>query len=356
MERVKQVAWISAAVLLVGVNLYFLGRLLGFLLPVLLPFALAVILSLFLEPGIKMLQQYARFPRSLAVVTMIMLLFSVISSLLTWGVWRLTRELGLLSTNFPFFIKKLQDTLQHQIDRIMNIYGNLPPSLIDYVDSAIQSVVVWLKGALLVVFTEGVTVASEVPGGVLIVFITIVATYFISRDKENIRAFWLRVAPAPWGQHTVTVGKQVFQAFLNYLRAQIILVSITTIISILGLMIIGVPYAVTVGLLVGFFDLIPVLGPSTVFLPWILWLIFTGGVAMAWKVAVVYGVVITVRQLLEAKVVSANLGLHPLAVLAAMYVGLKIMGVMGLILGPIVLIIVQAAGKAVMEARQLNKI
>ncbi|RYD06576.1 hypothetical protein N752_02600 [Desulforamulus aquiferis] len=82
--------------------------------------------------------------------------------------------------------------------------------------------------------------------------------------------------PAPFGERSLHVLKAVFGAFLGYIRAQGILVSISTFISILGLYIIGAEYALTMGLLIGFFDIIPVLGPSTVILPWVIWSLVSG--------------------------------------------------------------------------------
>jgi predicted PurR-regulated permease PerM len=59
-----------------------------------------------------------------------------------------------------------------------------------------------------------------------------------------------------------------------------------------------------------------------------------------------------VRAVMEAKVVAVNLGLHPLAVLMAMYIGLKTIGVLGLVLGPIMVVAVQATVKAVQSVHK----
>jgi predicted PurR-regulated permease PerM len=118
------------------------------------------------------------------------------------------------------------------------------------------------------------------------------------------------------------------------------------IISIAGLYLSGAQYALTVGLLVSFFDLIPVLGPATVYLPWIIWSFVSGSTAFGVKLTVLYLTVLVVRQVMETKIVSANLGLHPLATLVAMYAGLKTIGIPGLVLGPIVMIAAMAVFKA----------
>jgi len=182
--------------------------------------------------------------------------------------------------------------------------------------------------------------------------VTVLATYFVSRDRDEIIRFWLRTVPPPWGERTVSAGREVLNAFLGYLRAQLFLISLTTLISIVGLRVIGAKYALTVGLLVGFFDLIPVLGPATVYLPWAAWAFISGSFGFGLKILILYAVVWAVRQMLEARVVAANLGLHPLAVLVAMYAGLKSVGVAGLVLGPVLLIAALAAIKAYLAAKK----
>ncbi|KUK81852.1 MAG: putative permease, partial [Pelotomaculum thermopropionicum] len=146
---------------------------------------------------------------------------------------------------------------------------------------------------------------------------------------------------------TIIVIREIGVAFVGYLKAQSILIFISTVISVVGLYLAGAEYALTMGLIMGFFDLIPVLGPATIYIPWAIWSFITGATGFGIKITILYVIVLLSRQFLEAKIVAANLGLHPLATLIAMYAGLKTMGLIGLILGPILLIAVQAIIKAV---------
>jgi sporulation integral membrane protein YtvI len=157
---------------------------------------------------------------------------------------------------------------------------------------------------------------------------------------------FFRLIPAPWEEKLVYVSKEVAIGFGGYIKAQLIIMSISMLISIVGLYIIGSEYALTLGLLAGFLELLPVLGPSMIYLPWIIWLVAYGDFTLAIKIGVLFVVLLTVRQMFEARIISANLGLHPLAVLAAMYIGLKLIGVTGLFIGPILLVALQAVIKA----------
>ncbi|MDW7676016.1 MAG: AI-2E family transporter, partial [Bacillota bacterium] len=86
----------------------------------------------------------------------------------------------------------------------------------------------------------------------------------------------------------------------------------------------------------------PIIGPGLVFIPWALILLLLGNTGFALALLFLYGMIILVRSLLEPKVVADNIGLHPLTTLISIYVGLKALGVLGIILGPIIVIIIKA--------------
>lgn len=345
-EWVKRVLSIAGVILAAGAALVILWYALRFLFPALLPFFLAAVLSLFIEPGVRLLETRLRLPRNLSVVLVMLVVLGIIGLLLTLAVLRMIAELGHLSVVLPDYIAGLRQTVEELIENAARLRGTLDPVVLRYLEGAIASATASLEQVAMVAVRSTLNVVTGIPGAILIILVTLLATYFFSRDKRVIVNFWLRFLPAPWAERTLTVGRQAFGAFLAYIRAQLILVSISTAITIVGLLLIGCRYALTIGLLVGLFDLIPVLGPATIFVPWIGYAFLTGATVYAIKLAVLYAAVFLVRQMSEAKVVAANLGLHPLAVLAAMYIGLKLLGVAGLFLGPILLIVIQAGYKA----------
>ena len=129
------------------------------------------------------------------------------------------------------------------------------------------------------------------------------------------------------------------QALLGFITAQFTLLSLTTIVILIGLLILRVDYAITIALLFGFIDFIPYVGTGSIFIPWITYELITGDTGFAIGLAVLYIIVIVQRQLIEPKVLSSSIGLDPLATLVALFIGYKWMGFFGLILGPIILVI-----------------
>ncbi len=317
-----------------------------YILPILIPFIIALIVSVIMEPVIRILQRKLKMPRGFAVMTSMIVVFGGITVLISVIILQLISELIQLSISLPTVAVELSLYYQELVEKITAFYITLPPGLISSIEQNINNLVASLQGLISKAVNSIFLYMSFVPGTLAVLVVSLLATYFLARDRYQIADLVVRIIPAPWGDKAIAVLQEISRAFVGYLRAQVILVSITTVLSVAGLYLIGAEYALTIGLLIGLFDLIPVLGPATIYIPWIIWSFATGAVGFGVKMTILYAVVLLVRQFSEARIVAANLGLHPLATLAAMYAGLKTIGFFGLILGPILLIAIQAVIKA----------
>lgn len=99
------------------------------------------------------------------------------------------------------------------------------------------------------------------------------------------------------------------------------------------------PYAVIVALVIAVFDILPVLGTGGVLLPWAAVMLVTGNYSFAAGLFILYLVITIVRNSLEPRSVGKQMGLHPLITLIAMFVGLELGGLAGLILLPMAVVI-----------------
>ncbi|MCL6478107.1 MAG: sporulation integral membrane protein YtvI [Peptococcaceae bacterium] len=317
------------------------------LLYILVPFIIAGLLALLMEPLVRWFTARARISRPLAAALSMFVVFGSLSLLTVLVVSRLVRELIDLSVSLPRYVKPVQEFIIYSFERSKILYFSLPPEVTEEIAKRLSSLTTTLSDFASSLAHFMLNFASALPGAVLGIIVVFIATYFFSRDRSLIVKFWVAVIPQPWGEKSLQIIREIAHAFISYVRAQAFLVSLTTVQAIVGLYILGAKYALTVGFLIGLFDMIPVLGPATIIIPWAIWSFIAGNIAFGVKLVILYLFIWIVRQLLEARVVAANLGMHPLAVLLAMYVGLKVIGVAGLIFGPIALIAIQATYKAV---------
>lgn len=317
-----------------------------YVLPILLPFIIALIIGLFMEPVIKILQQRVKMPRGFAVLAAMMLVFGSIGVVLTAVIIRLVTELIQISVSLPGLSIEIRNYILVMTEKITAFYVTLPTAVTTSLEQNINNIISSLQNMASMVANSLLSFISMLPGTFMLLVVILLSSFFIARDKQLIIDFFIRLIPAPWGEKIITAAREVAAAFLSYVKAQAILIFISTCLSVAGLYIIGADYALLMGILIGVFDMIPVLGPATIYLPWLIWSFATGATAFGVKLAVLYVVVSVARQILETKIVSGNLGLHPLATLVSMYAGLRTLGLAGLVIGPILLIAIQSFYKA----------
>lgn len=335
-----------------------IGALIAYLLfkyvaPLFAPFIVAVFLAFLIEPIVKLLQNKVNISRGPAVGLSMLTVFGGLGVLLTLVITRLIIELVHLSAFLPQYINNMKSVFLSWRVKVEEYYFALPPDVLNFINKKLSSSAYSLDSFLVKAQTVTGNIldfvmgfVSAVPVWVILIIISGIATFFMSKDKKIIVSFWLSFIPAPWGRKSIEIVKEVFNAIIVYLRAQIILITITFLQSLIGLYIIGAPYALLMGMAIGIADLIPILGPSSIYLPWVIWEFATGNSVFAIKLLVLYAIVIVVRQILETKIVSSSMGLHPLATMISMYVGLQLFGATGVIAGPLFLIALKAFASA----------
>ena len=140
----------------------------------------------------------------------------------------------------------------------------------------------------------------------------------------------------------------------GYLKAEISLILVSFVISLIGLYILqftgfNIEYPLLMALAIGFVDALPILGSGTIMLPWAVISALNGDLNLGIGIIVLWVIMSVVRQILEPKIVSGNIGIHPIFTLIAMYTGFKVIGIMGMLIGPIVLIILKSIFSSIIE-------
>ncbi|NMA55194.1 MAG: sporulation integral membrane protein YtvI [Firmicutes bacterium] len=311
---------------------------LRYLLPLILPFAFGAFLALMLEPIVSHIQSKGRLPRPLA--TTITIIGAVVVTIL--AVILLSASVALdvkqIIQHLPTYSRSMIKTLQQAVTQLTIFYGRLPVPLLHAAEQGVlrlYTIIDNLLGKLL-------GSLGALPYLVLNLVISFIAAYFVSKDRDKLTNAVLSLLPANGVRHLRTLTHDVLESLVGLVWAQIILVTITTLVTLLGLWLLKVPYPVFISLLCGLLDIIPVLGPGLVLIPWATMALIGGAPALALGILLVYVAMIFTRQVLQAKIIGTHTGLHPLAVLVSLYLGIKLFGSYGIILGPFTLIVLRS--------------
>lgn len=140
--------------------------------------------------------------------------------------------------------------------------------------------------------------------------------------------------------------RDLIKSLGGYLKAEATLILVSFIISLIGLyglsfMGFSIEFPLLMAIFIGFVDALPILGSGSVMIPWAIICGLNGDLNLGIAIIVLLVIMSVVRQLLEPRLVSKNIGVHPIFTLLAMYTGFKFIGIMGMLLGPIILIILK---------------
>ena len=318
-----------------------LGRVLSYFPMVFMPFIFAILLALLIEPVVVLFEKYLRIKRIWAVFLSLTLVIGGFVSILILLVAVTIKEMSALYRLALSYSDQIIGQVMNFLSefRLSYLQLNLPPQVQLTVQENLQKGLQLLQHLMndsINTLMEGL---ASLPGLMVFVGIATVATFFIIKDRALIKSFVIEILPGAARNQSRELITELIKTLSGFFRAYSILITITAIITLVSLKILGVKYAFTLGILVGILDILPVLGPGAIMVPWIVWEFMVGNTGMGISLLVVYSSISVVRQFLEPQIVGDSIGLHPLATLISLYVGLQLGGLAGMIMGPVLVVI-----------------
>lgn len=320
---------------------------LGFKLAIFyMPFLIAFIISLILEPTIKFIMKKTKMKRKTSSIIVFIIAIAIIIGLLVWGITVLISETSNILSNFNQYVDMAYNMIQDLISKIDFSRIQIPESVMNTIQSSamdfIGTATNWAKDVL----TGFIGLITSIPTIGIYVAVTLLSLYFICVDKIYMLDQLEHHLPETWVKRIGVHLKGLIGALGGYLKAEVILIIISFVISLIGLYVFhfigwNVEYPLLMALIIGFVDALPIFGSGTVMLPWAIFTAFMGDIRLAIAIFVLWAIMSIVRQFIEPRIVSGQIGIHPIFTLIAMYTGFKFMGVIGMLIGPIILIILK---------------
>ena len=310
-----------------------------------MPFITALILSLILEPIVKLFQKF-KLRRGISVVLSILLFLGVFIAFSIFAVTRIVYEFIKLYDRLPNYYEWLYNLASEIVQQATELYLQLTPEALNIIQDVLKTIFAKATTFLSHTTTILIDILTALPSTMIFVIITLIATFFLTKDKYLIKDFVFRQLPSSWGTKLTSLKTDLFEALIGFLKAQSIILSVTFIESFIGLTFIGVDYAFTLAIIIALLDILPVLGTGGIYVPWAIANFVMGNYRLGVALLVIYGIITVVRYMIEPKVVGQQLGIHPVLTLMSMFAGMKLIGAAGLILGPTTVVALKACQHA----------
>lgn len=284
-------------------------------LPLILPFILAFLVAVLIRPPVRWLRKYLHLKESIGAVLVLTAAGGLILLLVYYGGGLLFREMQGLWSDFRQFLATLQNqNLLRQFVPYESILETSVHACINYCMSHSPAAVRWCTGF----FTA--------------VFVFFIASVLAAEEMERLHQ---RLTLCIFYKELVDFGVFLSKVCGKWLRVQIMIMLITMFISGTGLWITGFSYALLLGILIGLVDVLPILGTGTIYLPWLIWEFLNRHPGRGFSLLIIYLICYLVRELMENVLMGKCMGITAFEFLAAVYVGLKLFGTAGFILGPL---------------------
>lgn len=312
-----------------------------YLLPLVVPFVFAFVCAKMMKPVVQKLHKFSHMNEKLCSVIVIIFLVGAVGSFLFYIGYLCIGQLTDVVRNMPAHLGAGIRMCQNACGGVDNLLGIPQGQTYLWVESRVENMDARISDTYIPKLTgylpKMIVTLGEWGAG-FVVFL--MATLLISFDKEtNLHYRGL----LPFIQKLRATG-------FAYLKAQGIIIFIVAAVSVLGLFIIKNPYAILLGVLIGVVDAFPVLGSGSILVPWAVIELIQRDFFQAAVLLTLYIITMLLRDIMEPRLIGKEMGLKPLYILISVYVGIKLFGIGGILLGPIGLMILKTVSEEKIQA------
>lgn len=327
-----------------GVGMVALAMLLGPLgFEILLPFIVAFVMAWMFNPVVHRLQSRLGSTRKLYSFIMVLVFYAIVGVLLVYFALMLVEQILGLASALPSLIETLQNVYHMLIEYIKQLLDGVPEGyemyetqLLTALDAGWQWIVSFLTKLLSRVASYASGVAIALPENLIFLTVLILASCFITADFPNLRQTIYDKMTSGTRRSVDLLLRSVRAALTGFFRSQLIFAIIDMGIILTFFFFMKVPYPLPIALLLAFLDFIPFFGAGTIIVPWGCICLLIGATNMGVQLLVLYAILYVFRRIFEPRILGGQTGFSSLQMLFSMYAGMRLAGLTGLVVAPII--------------------
>jgi len=299
-----------------------------------------------LEPLVRAIIKKFRIKRIYSSVIVCTLFTLILSGLSYFLVTVVTNEAIDLSKYLLKFTKNGFASTNWAGTNYISFLHNLPPEYNATIQQLSSSLLDSLQTILVGTASALFNLATKIPNILLQGLFFFLALFLISINLSKMKKDFLHFFDIQDRSKIESVLIVLQKAVFGFLRAQFIISSMIFLVVLIGFLIMGISYPSVLALLITLVDLLPIFGTGFVMIPMSFYYLLIGKIPLFWGLLIHYTLITVFRKIIEPKVLSDSIGISALATLFSMYIGFQLTGVIGLFMGPFVVILYQSLFKA----------
>lgn len=319
-----------------------------FILPIAIPLVVALLTALVLNPIVRILQNKTKLNRTFSVTIVFLVFLLVIGFTSTIIVTKAIAQVVNFTEDLPDHFNQLNLLYNQWVNDFQQYVQTLPTEFVNQVSDGIEDNL----NALTTRVKETITldniaqIVAKIPQFLISFLVYLIALFLFMLEMPLLKSKVYRMFTDETAKKVSFMNARLTDVFLGFFKAQFFLSLIIFLISLLGLLIIAPEVAIIMSLIIWIIDLIPIIGSIIVLGPWALYMYLSGDTVLGIKLSILAAILLAVRRIVEPKMMGQHIGLSPLITLIAMFLGLKLIGILGFILGPVLVIAFTSAKEA----------
>lgn len=304
-----------------------------------LPFVIAFIISVIANPLVKFMEKRIKIVRKHgSAIIIVVALIAVVGLLYLLGSIIVSEVIHLINdfSEIKEELTKILAEISAQLEKynkyfpkgIRNLIGDMNQGAEEFLGTLFNSISIEVPS-----LTQASGYVKGIANGFFLAIITVLASYFFIAEQDKIVEGAKKIFPESIqkGYHVIVTNFK--DAVGGYFKAQFKIMLLLTVIMFLTFWFMGVKYAFLIAFLIAFIDLLPVFGTGAILWPWTAVLFITGEYGQAIVLIILYLACQLIKQFLQPKMVGDSIGISPLSTLIFMFIGYRISGVLGMIIG-----------------------
>lgn len=321
---------ISTSTIVRFVLIVSLAFILYFLKDVVLIVLAAIVISSSIEPGVRFFERRRVF-RVFGVVIIYLAILVLLVAVIVSIIPILLSETSGVISNIPTYLSQINSVIPLLDESILDGYipvisqiaeGVNNPSFISNVNTTISGV----QGNV-------INNVGNIFGSILNFLMIVVLSFYFSVTEDGVGHFLRIITPIKYEGYVESLWKRTKEKIGAWMQGQVLLAVLVGLMVYIGLLIGGVKHAMLLGFLAAFLELIPVFGPVLAAIPAIALTLLDKGITGGFGVFLWYLIVQQFENhLFYPLVVKKIVGISPLIVILALFIGAKLGGLLGIIL------------------------
>lgn len=340
--------WLTKRNLIIALSIVVIILIFIFIVPVSLPIILALFTAVMIDPLVKLTEQKFKWNRKVAVISVFIFILALLASILYLTVTKLIGKIIDFTKEAPDYFNSFSGIWIDFHNKLLQYTAGMPSEVVTAIQIESTNIFDSIQKSILshVSYEKITSLMSEIPDFLISLSFYVIALFLFMLELPELKRMLFRYLTTSTAEKVRFMITKLKSVIFGFIKAQLFVSFIIFAVCFVGLLLITPKYAFIMSVIIWIIDIIPILGSIIILAPWALYHLVSGNIAMGTQLTILAIFLLIIRRIVEPKMMGSQIGLSPLPTVISMFIGLKLIGIVGLFIGPLVVIFFTTAREA----------